>query len=81
MSLRAFGEIVRFVLKWKVWSGIADVDIATCYRKRASRESRKASWSRASVLPMPGEHMGEQHCCERPDRSPGWNAAKQDAKA
>lgn len=27
MSLRAFGEIVRFVLKWKVWPGIADVDM------------------------------------------------------
>ncbi len=31
----------------------------------------------ASNSPMPTERMGEQHCCERPDRSPGWTAAKQ----
>jgi hypothetical protein len=28
-----------------------------------------------------GRVQGEQHCCERPDRSPGWGAARQDAGA
>ena len=28
-----------------------------------------------------GRVQGEQHCCERPDRSPRWTAARQDAGA
>ena len=34
-----------------------------------------------AIAATPGEHTGEQHCCERPDRSPGWIAARQDAEA
>jgi hypothetical protein len=36
---------------------------------------REATQSHAFESPSPGECRGEQHCCERPDRSPGWTAA------
>jgi hypothetical protein len=40
------------------------------------RRVRVTPLLRASNSPVPGECMGEQHGCERPDRSPGRTAAK-----
>src|ERR1700685_2003969 len=42
----------------------------------------RACYASLARLPRCVERgQGEQHCCERPDRSPGWIAARQDAEA
>jgi hypothetical protein len=38
-------------------------------RRASSTEIRKATRSHVFESPMLGEHTGEQHCCERSDRS------------